>query len=160
MALKNHSSRILINIVAVLAFIVLAYFIFRSNKSPESGNTNTTVNPKDIIHTEIAAKDLPANSPRDLPFLNTGVVLQNYKTTTPEGHQQEVRRWVAESTRAEAKKAYSNYFEKNGWTITTSYENNTTTLLGAHKEAVTLSVSISPGQKPAQSIIELSVNSK
>lgn len=155
----TKQNRTLITLVTIAVLGLVSFVIFKYDRPPDSMYTNVNLNPGGVLRSDIPALEIPKNIPGDAPFLRDGTVTDNF--TISEGtNSQSVRKWTVNQATAKTAQSFAEYLKNGGWTIHTSYENKGTTAIGATKNNLALSLSVTQGTNKTQSVIEITVNTK
>lgn len=139
-------------LVLLLASLVLAGYVYYSRSHSEQAQPIVT--DSGIVRNNLDANTIPAVIPKDIPFINTGTVLQN-TTTAAQNTKQASRVWVTDTAAKKVTDAFTAYFKATNWNITTNTTLPSGTVLSASQGKTTLSVTISQTKQSNQTKIEL-----
>lgn len=151
--------------VVILVFSVwYIYVIFLpSRKTPDLG---INVNPKPtpaFTKTDLPENSLPDDMPRNLPFEEGAVVLQNYSVTTTDSRKQSTRSYLSKKSLAQNYKIYSDYLKANQWKVVASLDQPKLKILSATQAGIDLKIDITEDSETAKvqvtvSLIQAQVN--
>jgi hypothetical protein len=148
--IKTNRSKIgLLSIIFIIIFCILvvgAISFFSGFK--DRGKVKTADKSRQVV----VAEQLPAGLPADLPYLATGIPVQNF-TTLSGKDQIGSRKVLVTNPVAEIKTAYLDYFAKFGWEIVTDFSETGREVLSASKNDQNLTVSIK--DSGGKSLLEL-----
>ena len=135
---------VIVGAIAVIAALIVA---LTATKRPgqKTANSNANLPPAPQVKKEVVANNqLPDLFPADFPMEANAKIVQNFNGTDSSGKfLQATRTFVTAKTLDQNFTIYQSYFQKNGWTITTSSNLPMLKSLTATKGKVQISVTMS-----------------
>jgi hypothetical protein len=135
---------IIVLVVGVVTWMIIDHQIQVAKTQPpiqRQAPTTAAATSSDIV--QVPGNQMPIGIPTDMPMDANAQILQNFQTNYPNTQQQEsVREYVTSKTLAQAYADYTNYFQKNGWTIGSTLDLPTTKLISAKQGFVSISITI------------------
>ncbi len=138
MYIKENKSRSFRSLAVLLILCLILFFAvtyvnkWRNKSSVQTADKNRTV---------VVAEELPTGIPLDLPFLSSGIAVENY--TTKNGEENiSTRKMLLQNGLEEVRGAYLDYFSKYGWETTTDFSKDGMAVLASSKEKQHISVSM------------------
>lgn len=152
---SQGSTRVWVSLLAIVAFAGLSYILIKKDKSPTDQYTEVTTD-GNIKQQKIAPEQIPSEIPKDMPFMSTETVSENF-TKSSDKKAQSVRRWKVAQSQESVLLAYQTYFQNNGWELVSTYDDTTTALVGMKKGEISLSLTVIK-EGSAESTIEIATN--
>ena len=140
---KGFINKNILMALAGMVILLLALVVFwekPKTDQPQSGNQNKSAG---IIKKDLAADEVSARFPAEVPIEQGAQITQNYEADTPDGTHQATRVFESAKTVAQNYKIYFNFFTAMGWNVANKLEKEDSAFLMGRKGETLLLVTIS-----------------
>ena len=140
---KGFINKNILMALAGMVILLLALVVFWEKPKTDRPQSENQNKPDKIIKKDLAADEVPARFPAEVPIEQGAQITQNYEADPPDGTHQATRVFESAKTVAQNYKFYSDFLTKNEWEIQTTLEDSNFAGLSAAKNGTNLLVTIS-----------------
>lgn len=135
--------KMLVGLIIIIAFALGATLVINIFKKDDAPAQTTDELKSPVTKTEVAQDKLPEKFPATLPIEEGAKITQNYNATANDGRYQATRAFETSKTLAENYTLYNNWLKSNGYTISSTVDEDVYKMVSGTKDKQTVQVSVS-----------------